>query len=73
MSSWPSIAKKDNLQAVTSIAPGKRSPTITELEEGGWYSVSVLVEKSKVHTLMDQLSNAGACDMLVTALQNTRM
>jgi len=65
--------KEENLVRCSTIAPGKRSPTITELQEKGWYSVSVLVGKSQVHRLMDQLSEAGAQDLVCTGLVNTRM
>lgn len=62
-----------DLTKCCQLAPGKRSPTITKLQEEGWCSVSVLVEKSKLHKLMDELTVAGATDILVTSLANTRM
>jgi ATP phosphoribosyltransferase-like protein len=65
--------KSDNLQACCQITPGKRSPTITDLKEEGWHSVSSLVEKSKLNGVLDELSAAGAVDILCTALSNTRM
>lgn len=64
---------KDHLAACTVIAPGKRSPTVTALSEDGFFSVSVLVEKSKSHSIMDKLSKAGALDILCVGLANTRM
>jgi len=63
----------ENLQACCSITPGKRSPTVTKLQESGWNSVSVVVEKKLLHPLMDKLTAAGAEDILCTALSNTRM
>jgi len=65
--------REENLQKCCAIAPGKRSPTITQLQEKGWYSVSVVVDKSQLHILMDKLTVAGANDMLCSALVNTRM
>jgi len=65
--------EKDNLDSCCAISPGTRSPTITKLQEAGWYSVSVLVEKKKIHTLMDQLTAAGASDIFCTSLINTRI
>jgi ATP phosphoribosyltransferase len=65
--------EEKNLAACCAITPGKRSPTITKLQADGWVSVSVLVEKKGVHTLMDKLTLAGAQDLLCTALDNTRM
>lgn len=64
---------KDNLDQCCAITPGTRSPTITKLQEAGWYSVSVLVEKKKIHTLMDALTAAGAVDIFITSLTNTRI
>jgi len=64
--------EKENLEVCCSIAPGKRSPTITALHDAGWYSVTVLVEKKKMHPLMDKLTAAGASDIICTALDNSR-
>lgn len=58
-------------QALT-ITPGKRSPTITTLDDGG-KSVSSLVPKKDVNSKMDALKAIGATDILVLDLSNTRM
>jgi len=63
----------DNLQACCKITPGKRSPTITALNEKDWHSVSSLVEKSRLNKVLDELSEAKARDALVMPLINTRM
>jgi ATP phosphoribosyltransferase len=63
----------DNLQVCCTITPGKRSPTITELKEKGWHSVSSLVEKSRLNKVLDELSRHNAQDLLVIPLINTRM
>ena len=39
---------RDNLMAATQITPGKRSPSVMNLETDGWCAVSALVEKGKV-------------------------
>lgn len=62
----------DVLSAVTKITPGKRSPTITALTDGG-HAVSSLVKKSEIVKVMDDLHNAGAQDILVFELSNSRM
>lgn len=64
---------EENLAACCAITPGRRSPTVTPLSESGWRAVSALVEKKQIHTKMDQLQDAGATDILVTSLTNTRM
>jgi len=66
---------RDNLDAACKIAPGKRSPTITTLHNGGegeWVAVEVMIEKSIVANKMDELWLVGAKDVLVLPLLNTR-
>jgi len=63
----------DSLTACCKITPGKRSPTITELKEKDWSSVSSLVEKSRLNKVLDELSQHNAQDLLVIPLINTRM
>jgi len=62
-----------NMAEVTSLMPGKRSPTVTALKESGWHSVSALVKISDSNKVMDELAKAGATDILATSLSNTRM
>ena len=64
--------ERSKLAEVTQITPGKRAPTINALEAEGWVAVSVMVEKKKIATTMDDLSNVGATDILVLAISNTR-
>jgi ATP phosphoribosyltransferase len=62
----------DVLEAVTKITPGKRSPTITNLTDEG-HAVSSLVMKKQIVKVMDELHLAGATDILVFELANSRM
>ncbi|KAI1444466.1 ATP phosphoribosyltransferase [Annulohypoxylon stygium] len=64
--------QRSGLVAATKIAPGKRAPTVTSLEEDGWVAVSVMVEKKKLAPIMDELSKVGATDILVLDIANTR-
>ncbi|KAI0841957.1 ATP phosphoribosyltransferase [Hypoxylon sp. FL0890] len=64
--------ERSSLVAATKIAPGKRAPTVTSLEEDGWVAVSVMVEKKKIAPIMDELSKVGATDILVLDIANTR-
>lgn len=63
----------DLLPKAVKITPGKKSPTITNLECGNVKSVSALVLKKEVNEKMDALHAIGATDILVLALNNTRM
>ncbi|KAF3481814.1 ATP phosphoribosyltransferase [Arthroderma uncinatum] len=60
------------LQKASTITPGKRAPTVTTLEEEGWVAVSAMVEKKQIATVMDELSAAGATDILVVSIANSR-
>ena len=60
---------------MVQITPGKRAPTVTQLMDKGvedWAAVSVMVEKSKIATVMDQLEEVGAADILVMGISNSR-
>ncbi|KAK6841327.1 ATP phosphoribosyltransferase [Apiospora arundinis] len=64
--------ERSSLHSASQIAPGKRAPTITTLDEEGWVAVSVMVEKKKIATVMDELTKVGATDILVLNIANTR-
>ncbi len=65
--------ERTKLAAATNITPGKRAPTINALEgDGGWVAVSSMVEKKKIATAMDELTEVGAQDILVLEISNTR-
>lgn len=64
---------RDKLAAATIIAPGRRAPTISPLEEDNWVAVSVMVEKKKSASIMDELVGAGAEDVLIFNLNNCRV
>lgn len=61
------------LADVVKITPGKRSPTVTALDNGDSKAVSSLVLKKDVNKIMDQLYEAGATDILVMAMSNSLM
>ena len=60
------------LPKVSQITPGKRAPTVNSLEEEGWVAVQTMVERSKIANVMDELTEVGATDILVTKLENSR-
>jgi len=61
------------LEAATKITPGARAPTVTALEMPDWVAVSSCVPTKMVATVMDQLTEVGAQDILVLKLQNSRI
>ncbi|KAH8199576.1 hypothetical protein TruAng_006273 [Truncatella angustata] len=64
--------QRSSLTSATKIAPGKRAPTVTTLDEDGWVAVSIMVEKKKIALVMDELTKVGATDILVLSITNTR-
>lgn len=63
----------DLLHLAVQITPGKRSPTVTSLDDGESKGVSSLVLKKEVPDKMDALQKVGATDILVLELTNSRM
>ncbi len=63
----------DQMQVATQITPGRRSATVNKLEEEGWFAVQAMVERKKIADVMDKLTEAGAEDILILALDNCRV
>ena len=63
---------RDNMPKVAEITPGKRAPTVSPLDTDGWCAVSALVLKKLVSEKMDALQAAGATDILVFDIANSR-
>jgi ATP phosphoribosyltransferase len=52
--------EKANLQAVLSVLPALKRPTISTLSEDGWLAVNTVLEESTVRTIIPRLKSAGA-------------
>jgi ATP phosphoribosyltransferase len=63
----------DNLAVTQQVSPGRRAPTVSRLEQEGWFAVSVMVEKKNIANVMDELEKNGAEDILVFNLDNCRV
>ena len=61
------------LAEAVKVTPGKRSPTITNLDDENFKAVSSLVKKSELSSKMDELYELGATDILALTLSNSRM
>jgi ATP phosphoribosyltransferase len=61
------------LAEAETITPGFESPTISKLEEAGWYSVRAMVKSSEVITIMERLEALGATAILETTITNCRL
>ena len=63
----------DLFEKAVAITPGKKSPTVTSLEDGNSKAVSALILKKDVSKKMDELHDAGATDILVLSMSNSLM
>ena len=52
--------EKKNLDAVLSVLPALKRPTISTLSEDGWLAVNTILEESTVRTIIPRLKTAGA-------------
>jgi ATP phosphoribosyltransferase len=52
-----------DLDGVIGLLPSMKSPTISQLREGG-YAVETVVAKSEINTLIPNLKDAGASDII---------
>ena len=53
-----------DLDAVVSLLPAMRSPTVSELFGGGSYAVETVVPKEAINKLIPELKDAGASDII---------
>ena len=55
---------RDELDAVISLLPSMKSPTVSELFGEGGYAVETVVSKDTINTLIPALKDAGATDII---------
>ncbi|MDN5685167.1 MAG: ATP phosphoribosyltransferase [Brachybacterium sp.] len=61
------------LEQAVEITPGLQSPTVSPLHGGQWSAVRAMVDRRSAHRMMDDLYDAGARAILVTAIQACRI
>jgi ATP phosphoribosyltransferase len=61
------------LAEAEEITPGFESPTISQLEEAGWFAVRAMVKQSEVIEIMERLDALGATAILETSITNCRL
>jgi ATP phosphoribosyltransferase len=64
---------RSKLPEAEEITPGFNSPTINSLEDPAWCSVKVMVRRSAVIGIMEQLEALGASAILETEITNCRL
>ncbi|KAJ2995192.1 ATP phosphoribosyltransferase (ATP-PRTase) (ATP-PRT) [Globomyces sp. JEL0801] len=65
--------QRAQLSKAVKITPGKKAPTVSPLEDDLWVSVSSMILRKDCASIMDQLSDIGAQDILVMSLENCRV
>ncbi|GCE98043.1 ATP phosphoribosyltransferase [Zygosaccharomyces mellis] len=66
-------APREILDKVLPITPGRRAPTISQIDDAGWVAVSSMIERSKKGLIMDELKRKGAADIMVFEISNCRV
>jgi ATP phosphoribosyltransferase len=61
------------LREAEKFTPGFESPTISKLEESGWFAVRAMVKRSEVIAIMEKLEALGASAILETTITNCRL
>ncbi|MEX2079997.1 MAG: ATP phosphoribosyltransferase [Dehalococcoidia bacterium] len=61
------------LAAACAITPGIESPTVTPLQNEGWYAVKAMVRRREAQGIMDELSRIGCKGILLTRIESARI
>ncbi len=61
------------LAEAEKLTPGFSSPTVSKLEQQGWYSVRAMVARKEVIDIMEQLETLGAAAVLEISIRNCRL
>jgi len=61
------------LKQAELITPGFESPTVSGLDQKGWVAVRVMVRKSEIVQVMDDLERLGATAIIETDIHNCRL
>ncbi len=64
---------RDQLASAEKITPGFKSPTVNPLEDPDWCAIRVMVKRSDIQDVMEQLEAIGASAILETHISNCRL
>jgi len=64
---------RTRLTEALAITPGRRSATVSPLDDSEWVAVSAMVFKKDSAETMDKLQALGACDVFLLGLENCRV
>jgi ATP phosphoribosyltransferase len=60
------------LEAAKAVAPGMQAPTVSKLQEEGWFGVRTMVLKREANRIMDELAHIGARAILTSEIRSCR-
>ena len=63
----------ERIDEAAEVTPGFSSPTIQPMQDPGWLGVKVMVEKERVHGVIDRLEAIGCVAILETELRHARL
>ncbi|CAG99011.1 ATP phosphoribosyltransferase [Kluyveromyces lactis] len=66
-------APENKLPELLKITPGRRAPTISQINDSGWVAVSSMIERKNKGDIMDDLKKNGAEDIMVFEISNCRV
>lgn len=61
--------QEENIQKVTALLPGMKSPSILPLAEKGWFSLHSVIEENDFWNIIENLRDAGAESILVLPIE----
>ncbi len=61
--------KEENLEKITALLPGMKSPSIMPLTEKGWYSLHSVISENDFWEIIESLRSAGAQGILVLPIE----
>lgn len=65
--------RRERLQDAIKLTPGRRSATVSPLEDADWLAVSAMVLKKDSADVMDKLQKIDACDIFLISLVRTQL
>jgi ATP phosphoribosyltransferase len=62
-------AHESNLEKITALLPGMKSPSVMPLTEKGWYSLHSVISENDFWEIIESLRTAGAQGILVLPIE----
>ncbi len=62
-------AHEDNIDKITALLPGMKSPSVMPLTEKGWFSLHSVISENDFWEIIESLRTAGAQGILVLPIE----